>query len=157
MYPSLVRLSRAGQRMMARSAAVLSFAIVPAAAIAQTQDATLTGRVSDAESNEPISGARVFVPGTVMSATTRLDGTYRLRLSPGTHEVRVTYIGYGLTRDSIQADAGASMTRDFQLNREALALEELAEARRRSARSPPRAPSLLRGRAGRVRPRCSRA
>jgi iron complex outermembrane recepter protein len=133
MYPSLVRLSRAGQRMMARSATVLSLAVTPAAAVAQTQDATLTGRVSDAASNEPISGARVFVPGTVMSATTRLDGTYRLRLSPGTHEVRVTYIGYGLTRDSIQADAGASMTRDFQLNREALALEELAVVGTRAA------------------------
>jgi iron complex outermembrane recepter protein len=119
--------------MMARSATVLSLAVTPAAAVAQTQDATLTGRVSDAASNEPISGARVFVPGTVMSATTRLDGTYRLRLSPGTHEVRVTYIGYGLTRDSIQADAGASMTRDFQLNREALALEELAVVGTRAA------------------------
>jgi iron complex outermembrane receptor protein len=112
---------------------MLSFAVVPPAAIAQTQDAALTGRVSDAASNEPISGARVFVPGTIMSATTRLDGSYRLRLSPGTHELRVTYIGYGLTRDTIQAEAGASMTRDFQLNREALALEELAVVGTRAA------------------------
>jgi iron complex outermembrane receptor protein len=118
---------------MTRSAALLSLVVVPAALTAQTQDAALTGRVSDAASNEPISGARVFVPGTVMSATTRLDGTYRLRLSPGTHELRVTYIGYGLTRDTIQAEAGTSMTRDFQLNREALALEELAVVGTRAA------------------------
>jgi iron complex outermembrane receptor protein len=133
MYPSLVGQSRAGQRVMARFAALLSLAVIPAAATAQTQDAALTGRVSDAGSNEPISGARIFVPGTVMSATTRLDGTYRLRLSPGTHELRVTYIGYGLIRDTVQAEAGASITRDFQLNREALALEELAVVGTRAA------------------------
>ena len=133
MYPSLVGQSRAGQRVIARFAAVLSLAVIPAAATAQTQDAALTGRVSDAGTSEPISGARVFVPGTVMSATTRLDGTYRLRLSPGTHELRVTYIGYGLTRDTVQAEAGASITRDFQLNREALALEELAVVGTRAA------------------------
>jgi iron complex outermembrane receptor protein len=133
MFPSLAGLSRARQRVMARSVSLLSLAVLPAAAAAQTQDASLTGRVSDAGSNEPISGARIFVPGSVMSATTRLDGTYRLRLSPGTHELRVTYIGYGLTRDTIQAEAGTSMTRDFQLTREALALEELAVVGTRAA------------------------
>ncbi len=133
MYLRLVRQLRAGPRVMARSAALLLLAVAPATLIAQTQDAALTGRVSDAESNEPISGARVFVPGTVMSATTRLDGTYRLRLSPGTHLVRVTYIGYGLTSDTVQAETGASITRDFQLNREALALEELAVVGTRAA------------------------
>jgi len=133
MYTSLVREFRAGPRVVARSAVLLFLTVVPPALSAQTQDAALTGRVSDAASNEPISGARVFVPGTVMSATTRLDGTYRLRLSPGTYELRVTYIGYGLTRDTVQAEAGASITRDFQLNREALALEELAVVGTRAA------------------------
>ena len=64
---------------------------VPASLASQSQDATLTGTVSDASSNEPIGGARVFVPGTVMSATTRLDGSYRLRLTPGTREIRVAH------------------------------------------------------------------
>jgi iron complex outermembrane receptor protein len=68
-----------------------------------------------------------------MSATTRLDGTYRLRLALGTHEVRVTYIGYGIARDTVQAEPGASLTGDFQLNREALALQELAVVGTRAA------------------------
>jgi iron complex outermembrane recepter protein len=114
-----------------RRASLWTLAVTPA--VLSAQDAALTGRVSDAASNEPISGARVFVPGTAMSATTRLDGTYRLRLSPGTHELRVTYIGYGLTRDTVQAEPGASITRDFQLNREALALQELAVVGTRAA------------------------
>jgi iron complex outermembrane receptor protein len=106
---------------------------LPRVLAAQAQDAALTGKVTDAGSNEPISGARVFVPGTVMSATTRLDGSYRLRLSPGTHELRVTYIGYGLVRDTIEVEGGASLTRDFQLDRQALALQELAVVGTRAA------------------------
>jgi iron complex outermembrane receptor protein len=121
------------RRFAALSAGAWAIALGPASLWGQSQDVILTGKVSDAASNEPISGARVFVPGTVMSASTRLDGTYRLRLTPGTHEVRVTYIGYGIGRDTVQADAGATITRDFQLAREPLALQELAVVGTRAA------------------------
>lgn len=131
MFPSIVRLVRpAPRRLPAVLAAAWALSLAPSLLPAQTQDATLTGTVSDAASSQPISGARVFVPGTVMSATTRL---YRLRLVPGTHEVRVTYIGYGIGRDTIQAAPGASLSRDFRLNREALALQELAVVGTRAA------------------------
>ena len=133
MLSNFVRFLRQDSRWAVLSTVALGLAVTPVSAGAQTQDALLTGKVSDAESMEPISGARVSVPGTVMSATTRLDGSYRLRLSPGTHELRVTYIGYGMARDTIQAEAGASVTRDFQLNREALALQELAVVGTRAA------------------------
>jgi iron complex outermembrane receptor protein len=134
MFPSIVRPVRPeSRRLPALLAAASALSLAPSLLPAQTQDATLTGTVSDAASNQPISGARVFVPGTVMSATTRLDGTYRLRLVPGTHEVRVTYIGYGIGRDTIQAEPGASLSRDFRLNREALALQELAVVGTRAA------------------------
>ena len=108
-------------------------AMLPFSAAAQAGSATLSGKVTDAGSSEPLSGARVFVPGTVMSATTRLDGSYRLQLTPGTHEVRVTYIGYGIARDTVVAQAGETASRDFQLNREPLALEELAVVGTRAA------------------------
>jgi iron complex outermembrane receptor protein len=120
-------------RLVAFSVSLSALALIPSSLAAQGQDATLTGKVSDEGTKEPISGARVFVPGTVMSATTRLDGTYRLRLAPGRHEVRVTYIGYGIARDTIQAEAGAALSRDFPLTREPLALQELAVVGTRAA------------------------
>ena len=115
------------------AAAVGALALLPLSLAGQTGNATLTGRVTDAGSSEPLSGARVFVPGTVLSATTRLDGSYRLSLTPGTHLVRVTYIGYGIASDTIRAEAGEALTRDFPLNREPLALEELAVVGTRAA------------------------
>jgi iron complex outermembrane recepter protein len=132
MSAGIVRLVR---RRLRRGLFVGSFALVtlPISVVAQTGNATLTGKVTDAGSSEPLGGARVFVPGTVMSATARPDGTYRLQLTPGSHEVRVTYIGYGIARDTVQAEAGAAVTQDFQLNREPLALEELAVIGTRAA------------------------
>jgi iron complex outermembrane receptor protein len=127
MFTTIVR--RVGpelRRFAALFASAWATAIGPASLAGQGQDAILTGKVSDASTNEALSGARVFVPGTVVSTSTRLDGTYRLRLVPGTHEIRVTYIGYSIGRDTVEAEAGTSITRDFQLAREPLALQELA-------------------------------
>ena len=132
MYSGIVRLARPLRSPVAVAAAFLALS-VPTLLAGQTSNATLTGTVTDAGSNEPLSGARVFVPGTVMSATTRLDGTYRLQLAPGTHEVRVTYIGYSIARDTVPAQTGETLTRDFQLNREPLALQELAVIGTRAA------------------------
>jgi iron complex outermembrane recepter protein len=106
---------------------------VPAPLPAQGQGGSLVGTVSDASSAEPLSGARVFVPGTAMSAVTRLDGTYRLPVTPATHEIRVTAIGYRVTSDTVQVEPGATLTANFQLNREPLALEELAVIGTRAA------------------------
>jgi iron complex outermembrane receptor protein len=134
MFIRSVRLHRLQvRRLTALCACVWAIALIPTALAGQNQEAILSGKVSDGTSNEALSGARVFVPGTVISATTRLDGSYRLRLVPGTHEVRVTYIGYGIARDTVQAEAGASLSRDFQLNREPLALQELAVVGTRAA------------------------
>jgi iron complex outermembrane receptor protein len=69
----------------------------------------------------------------VFTTTTRQDGGYRLQLNPGTHELRVTYIGYGIARDTIQVGPGESVSRDFQLAREPLALEEIAVVGTRAA------------------------
>ncbi|HEU4680562.1 MAG TPA: TonB-dependent receptor [Gemmatimonadales bacterium] len=133
MSEAFVRSTRPRLRLLTTSAVALALAVIPATMAGQTQNATLTGKVTDAGSNEPLSGARVFVPGTVMSATARLDGTYRLQLAPGTHEVRVTYIGYGIARDTVRAAAGETLTRDLQLSREPLALQELAVIGTRAA------------------------
>jgi iron complex outermembrane receptor protein len=99
----------------------------------QARTGTVTGRVTDQSSGEAIPGARIFVFGTAHSATARQDGNYRLQLGPGTHELRVTFIGYGLTRDTVQIAAGQSVSRDFQLERQPLALEELAVIGTRAA------------------------
>jgi iron complex outermembrane recepter protein len=113
--------------------AVLAWSLAAVPIMAQTQTGIVTGRVGDAGSGEPVSGARVFVPGSVATASTRPDGTYRLQLVPGRHELRVTYIGYGIVRDTIEVAAGEAITRNFQLAREPLALQDIAVIGTRAA------------------------
>lgn len=105
----------------------------PSDAWGQAQTGTVTGRISDRGTGEAIPGARVFVFGTAQAATARQDGSYRLQLRAGRHELRVAFIGYGLSRDTVQVTAGQSLTQDFQLAREPLALEELAVIGTRAA------------------------
>ncbi len=126
MLPSLVR-------PLVFPAALVLMAGYPAFLWSQARTGTVTGRVTDQGTGEAILGARVFVFGTAQSATTRHDGSYRLQLRPGTHELRVTFIGYGLTRDTVQLAAGESVSRDYQLERQPLALEELAVIGTRAA------------------------
>ncbi len=55
---------------------------------------SLTGTVTDAESNEPLIGASVAVPGTAVGAVTDISGGFSLRLPDGATNLTVSYTGY---------------------------------------------------------------
>ena len=72
MFASIVRSVWPELRRFATlSAGAWAIAIGPASLAGQSQDVILTGKVSDAATNEALSGARVFVPGTVLSTSRR--------------------------------------------------------------------------------------
>jgi iron complex outermembrane recepter protein len=99
--------------------------VVPAAATAQAIG-TVTGRVTDGQTGEPLIGARIAVAGSISGTVTRANGSYRLSLPAGRYEVRVSAIGYGLTRAQVTVPAGGTVTQDLALARAPVALEELA-------------------------------
>src|SRR6266542_2559888 len=118
--------------MMARSTmrgallpalAGLLLLIAPGSAAAQA-GGTVTGKVKDTETGEPLAGARIGVVGSFAAATTRADGSYRLAIPAGNQELRVSAIGYSTGRASVTVTAGGSATQDFALSRAAVALEE---------------------------------
>ncbi len=90
------------------------------------QGGTVTGRVTDGQTGEPVSGARVAVSGSVLGTVTRPNGTYRLQVPPGTHEIRISAIGYRLESQTVTVGTAATATADFSLSRAPVALEELA-------------------------------
>ena len=118
---------RLASSVLASLAVVLSVALLPARPLAaQGSSATLTGRVTDAASGNPLSGARVSLIGTAAVATTRGDGTYRLGVRPGTYELRVTMIGYGAERRPVTVAAGQTTTEDVRLTSSPVELQEVA-------------------------------
>jgi hypothetical protein len=56
---------------------------------------TITGRVTDGMTKEPVVGANVVVVGTTLGAASDIDGRFEIRRVPlGTYSVRISAIGY---------------------------------------------------------------
>ena len=92
----------------------VSIATIATASVADAQ--SISGKVTDAETGQPVAGARVSIGNGAQGAIVRADGTYRLPVSVGTHVVRVAYIGYAPIRDTVAVSA-AGETRDYSLKR----------------------------------------
>lgn len=103
---------------------VLSLAAAAAllfgAASAQAQ--AISGKITDAETGEPLSGARVSANNGAQTVVARSDGTFRLPVSVGSHAVRVSFIGYTPIRDTVVVTA-AGVTRDYKLTKGGIQLD----------------------------------
>ena len=103
--------------------AVLLATLAPPLVFAQAQQGTITGRVTDAATNQPIAAAQVAVVGTNQGTQTNTDGQYTLRgVGPGQVEVRVLRLGYAEMRKGVNVTAGQSATLDFAMSAVAMTL-----------------------------------
>ncbi|MBK6487404.1 MAG: SusC/RagA family TonB-linked outer membrane protein [Gemmatimonadetes bacterium] len=103
--------------------AVLLATLAPPLVFAQAQQGTITGRVTDAATNQPIAAAQVAVVGTNQGTQTNTDGQYTLRgVGPGQVEVRVLRLGYAELRKGVNVTAGQSATLDFAMSAVAMTL-----------------------------------
>ncbi len=74
---------------------------------APAEAGSLQGRVRDATEGLPLQGAIVRVTGTNFEARTGRDGTFRLPSLPaGTHEVRISYVGYDTQTTTVSVQPG---------------------------------------------------
>ncbi|HYW08279.1 MAG TPA: MG2 domain-containing protein, partial [Longimicrobium sp.] len=70
---------------------------------------TLVGRVVNAESREPIGGARVAIQGTTLSAVTDAHGRFRIRgVQPGTVTLVVEHDGFPPARQTVRVGSDAT-------------------------------------------------
>jgi iron complex outermembrane receptor protein len=67
------------------------FLLLSNAALAQR---TVTGKVTDAETGEPLIGATVSVVGTTRGSVTDIDGNYSVAVPEGSTQLRFAYTGY---------------------------------------------------------------
>ncbi|WP_192823142.1 TonB-dependent receptor [Rufibacter sp. LB8] len=82
----------------------------------QAQQGTLSGKVKDKKTAEPIIGAVVFITGSGTAAATDIDGSYSLKLQPGIYKITVSYVSYKqAVYDNIKIEAGKTTTMDFEI------------------------------------------
>ncbi len=87
----------------------------------------LRGRVVDGKSGEPLIEATVkLLSGPKKSALTDVDGNYRLKLPPGTYELRVFYELYqGRRIGNVEVKAGQATTLDVELLPDSRSVQEV--------------------------------
>ncbi|GIV32865.1 MAG: hypothetical protein KatS3mg031_0400 [Chitinophagales bacterium] len=98
------------------------------------QEGKVFGKITDAETHEPLVGAHVVAEPTLITEgtakeikpkiiTTDIEGKYTFQLPPGTWTIDVKYIGYERVRQRIKVAANTETEVSFSLNPEALGLE----------------------------------
>lgn len=71
------------------------FFLLSIIAVEAAGQSSITGKVIDAESNEPVSGAAVYLPDIRTGTVTKADGTFELENIPGsTQMMQVSFIGF---------------------------------------------------------------
>ena len=101
-------------------------AAAPAAATAAEANGIIAGRVTTAESSEPVYGAVVTVAGTRLRASTSTDGRYTIAGVPeGTHSVYVQRIGLGRDSVTVVVRANETVVANFALRSLAVRLNEV--------------------------------
>lgn len=100
--------------------ALAALLLLPAFLLAQ--DGKLRGKVTDKESGEALIGANVVIEGTNLGAATDVNGEYViLSVPPGTHAVKVTYIGYAqVTISNVIVNASLTTTTNFAMSSSAV-------------------------------------
>ncbi|MCH7886786.1 MAG: TonB-dependent receptor [Candidatus Marinimicrobia bacterium] len=120
--------------------------LAPVFVVAQT--ASLSGRVTDAETGEALEGTNVVVAGPSLTelrgTATAADGTYSIGDLPvGLYDVTVTYIGYKTAAASVSLAADQHRIIDFALNPEAVLGQELVVSISRSEEKILEAPAAV--------------
>lgn len=87
---------------------------------------TVTGTVVEAATQRPLTGVQMTIPGSGLGTLTNSVGRYMLLNVPsGQVTVRAQLIGYGPAETTVTVRDGESVTADFQLTPQALALDEV--------------------------------
>ena len=98
--------------------------LVPTMAFAQ--QGTISGRVIDKATNNPVPSAQVTIVGSTRGALTSDKGEYTLRgVNAGPLTLRATRLGYAALTQAVTVTAGGTVTADFALTSTPSKLDEI--------------------------------
>ncbi|MFM7851800.1 MAG: SusC/RagA family TonB-linked outer membrane protein [Flammeovirgaceae bacterium] len=94
---------------------------------AQSQSVTITGKVTDAETQQPLPGATVVVSGTSNGTIANADGNFSLSVqsADGNLQVQVSFIGYVSSKIPVTISGGVAPFLDVKLQVDVTSLDEV--------------------------------
>lgn len=99
---------------------LLSF-LITGLQLLQAQGVQITGKVTSAETGQPLPGVSIVVKGTTVGTTSGVDGTYKLTVPADAKLLMFSFVGLKTIEMSIEGKT----TLDVQLAEEAQALSEI--------------------------------
>jgi len=87
------------------------------------QETVVQGKVTDAESGDPLPFVNIIFKGTTIGATTDFDGNYIIRTTHGSDSLIASYVGYKSRTKAVKP--GVKQTINFQLQEELIGLQEV--------------------------------
>jgi outer membrane receptor protein involved in Fe transport len=101
-----------------RIAGIFMLLLFSVPALAQIGVGKLNGKVTDAQTKEPLIGANVVIVNTDIGAATNIEGEYFiLNITPGTYSVKVSYVGYApKTIQDVRVVAGITYELNVELS-----------------------------------------
>ncbi len=87
----------------------------------------IAGKVTDAETGQPLPGVSVIIDGTTMGAATNVDGSYAiLNVPPGTYNIKFSMIGYEkVVVEGLRVEIDLTANANTQLRSTALVTGEI--------------------------------
>jgi len=86
----------------------------------------IAGRLLDAGAGSPISGASISIEVLGMTTLSDVTGAFRFTDVPGgTYQLTVQHVAFGVRNSSIDVPSGGTLTLEFRLEPEAIALDPL--------------------------------
>lgn len=90
------------------------------------QTGTITGTVTDARSGDTLPGVNVVITDLQLGAASNLDGVYTIEGVPaGEHTLTARFVGYRESRQTVQVQAGETVTLDIALQEDVMGLDEI--------------------------------
>lgn len=94
--------------------------------LAANAQSTITGKILESDSNEPMIGASVIVDGTTNGTVTDLDGNFSLNATEkGLMTLVVTYVGYQTKRMEVNVDSDKVDIGTIMLSTNAVGMDEI--------------------------------
>ena len=114
------------RRWMLRAGRWVSALALATASLAEAQQSTVGGVVTDEATGQPLEAARVILTGPNRIEATNQEGRYLFRnVAPGSYAVRVLRLGYRPATDTANVAPGEEVALDFALTGAPVQLDEI--------------------------------
>ncbi len=113
-------------RVLSAFGAIVTALLLVVPSLGAQQGGTITGRVTDASTGQPLAAVQVFISALDLGGLTQQNGRYLLQNVPaGTHTLAVSRIGYRTVEAQVTVGGGQTVEQNFSVAEEALQLDEI--------------------------------